>query len=180
MNWNEAAPSAIAGAVAATIGVVLLELWLKPAFARKRVAQIMLAEVRLNARGVRHVMKHRETNPETIPWDVELSTRGWDAVASELHHLPLDAIAKLLELYGNIGEINNYAKENSRQVDLMLQMPPGAPALAAIDQGTAHMSRVFGEALQSTAGRCEKVIAILERLVELGPPDWSEQSSASA
>jgi hypothetical protein len=169
MDWNAAAPSAIVGAVVATAGVLIVELLLKPAVARRRVALILSAEVKLNLKSVRSVLKHRAGSPDTVPWDVALSTRAWSCVAQEVHLLPEEVVGRLLSGYAQMDEVNNVAREHVRRVDMMLQQPAFTPELRALDLEAQSLSALFGEVLRSTAAACERLEKDLEKVVSDSP-----------
>lgn len=171
MSWNEAAPAAIIGAIAATVGVFAIELWLKPAFSRVRVARILLAECKLNETTLDVLIGLRIKNAELVPWDVALSLRGWNAVAHELHYMPVEALSSLLRLYSGFDAINALVQEYNHRVDMILQMPAGSEgALLALNHETRHTSEIFGKDLAATKKQCADIRVLLENLIAAGPP----------
>jgi hypothetical protein len=170
MDWNQAAPAALVGALVATGGVFLLELCLKPAIARKRVALFLLAEVRLNRKLITRVIEHRGGNPESVPFDVVLSTRGWEAVAQDVHHLPLDAVSRLLACYGRFAEINFLVHEYGEQANRLLQARDLPTVVAVIDEDAMGMSRLFGGELAAGVEDCDNTERLLRELIDRGFP----------
>jgi hypothetical protein len=179
MYWNLAGPAALVGAVSATVGVMLLELWLKPAYARQRVAAMLLAEIRLNVRGMTRVFAQLGENPEHVPEDVVISTLGWQAVASEIHFLPADMLDGLLLRYGQFREINDLVVRHSRKVDLILQMPLESPPLHAMQIELRHEAKTFANALRATLAGCEQTIPRLQAIIAAGPPAPIGSSAAA-
>lgn len=173
MNWNQAAPAAIVGAVVATTGIFFVELWLKPAFARKRVASILLVEVRLNVRLLNLAIEHRKGNSELVSESFSVSTRGWDSVAAEIHHLPESTLRPLLLLYNQYREINDLVASHSRKGDFILQIEQG-PHVLPLMRELQDSSRLFGESLESCLRQSDRTLVHLQRLVDEGPPDFSQ------
>jgi hypothetical protein len=171
MNWNDAAPAAIIGAVVATVGVFLIELAVKPAFACKRVAKLLLIEIRLNVRLLYRAREHREQqqNDELLSESIFMSQRHWDAVQADLHHLPEHALRPLLLTYNQFTEINKSAESHSRKADMLLQMDEG-PRMHALMQEYRDEGRLFGESLAGTLDQCERTMVHLRQLVQEGPP----------
>lgn len=170
MNWNDAGPAAIVGAVVATVGVFAVELWIKPAFARRRIATVLLTELRLNARLLNAVQAHRSSDPESISESIVTSQRCWTAVEGDLHYLPEAALRTLLLTYSQLSEIDRLVAGYSQKGDLVLQLgdTPQARALFCEMQGNASL---LTDSIARTLGQIERTVPHLERIVAEGPPE---------
>jgi len=168
MDLNSAG-AAIIGAVVATFGVFIVELWLKPEFARKRVATILLVELRLNAKSINAVLKHREVNPESVSDSIVTSQRYWIAAANDIHHLPEPALRPLLLVYNQFAELDHLVAGYSRKTDLVLQIGDG-PAGRALWKELQDESVLLGEMLPKILLQIDRTIPHLQSLVDVGPP----------
>lgn len=169
MDWNAAGPAAIVGAVVATIGVFVVELWLKPEFARKRVARVLLTELRLNTKALTRAIEHRQAVPDSVSESIFTSQRGWEAVASDIHHLPEGALRTLLLVYAQLTEIDRLVTHYSRKTDQLLQLP-ALPQANAIMLDMQNDARLLGDVLPSTLAQIDRTVPHLERLIADGPP----------
>ena len=169
IHWNSAAWAAIIGAGVATAGTLVLEVILKPAYARKRAASVLLVEVQLNRRLLVAISEHRAKEPERVADTVSLTARGWKAVEQEIHYLPPDILEAVLLRYAQFDEINAIVSNYSRKVDLLLQLE-GSPQMKALVGELESDNEVFGEAVKSTVEGCDRLIPRLRDVVEAGPP----------
>ena len=169
MDWNAAAPAAIIGAVVATIGVFLVEMWLKPQLARARVARILAVELRLNIRLFDLALEHRQTKPDLVSESFQLSLRAWDAAADELHYLPESALRPLLLVYNQFREVNELVAAHSRKGDLILQLEGGVQT-KVLFQEFQDNARLFGELLVNVRQQCERTLPHLDRIIEASLP----------
>lgn len=167
---SDALWSAVIGAVTATAGVSLIELVWKPARARQRAAAMILTEVQLNSRLLASIKKSREDEPGRVADTVVMSTRGWAAVADEVHHLPSALVGTLLLRYGQFDEINLLARNYSHKVDLLLPLERGSPKQQALFSEIQSDEKVFGAAVEAVLGECPRTIAKLQAVVDAGPP----------
>lgn len=165
MNWNLAVPAAVVGAATATIGLILLELYFKPAFARKRVATILLAEVRLAARGLTAVRDHIAKHPESVPEDVWASVLGWEAVRAEIHYLPGPVLDSLLLRYAQFREISALVERYSRKVDRVYGSPLEAIQKRALLEELKYDAGLFSESIPKILVGCELTIDKLLRVL---------------
>ena len=120
VNWWDtpaaaALLGALAGALAVTWGSMMIELYFKPLSGRKRVARVLFAEVRLNKRILESIGEDLPKHPGMVPDTTHLSTRGWDAVASEIHHLPSEVLKKAVLQYARFDEVNLLARNSLRR-----------------------------------------------------------------
>jgi hypothetical protein len=175
VNWNDALPAAVIGAAVATAGVFVVELWLKPSYTRKRVARVLLIEMRLNMRLLGAAIEDREGHPERVSQSVFVATRGCDSVGSELHYLSEDALRTVFLSYAQFQEINQFVRAYSQKIDLLLQLDGGAAT--AVFGETLSDARRFGDMLQRTLDQCRRTVPYLQRLVLDGPPEPLEVSA---
>ncbi len=164
MDWNTAGPAAIIGAFVATLGVFAAEMWIKPQLARWRVASILNIEIRLNVRLIDLVIQHRTNNPELVSESFQLSVRGWDAAANELHYLPEHALRPLLLQYNQFREVNELVAAHSRKGDLILQASEGPQALALFGEFQKE-SALFGDLVVKTRAQCERTLPHLAQVL---------------
>jgi hypothetical protein len=174
MDWNAAAPAAIIGAIAATVGVVGFELALKPAAARKRAARVLLDEIRLNGRLLAEAAKDRVDNPDRVSETVIMADRGWRAVEADIHHLPSKALRPLLLTYAQFAEINAVVSGYSRKADLVQQLT-GPQAQPLVLELRANQ-RLFGEMIVKVSAQCEATMNRLREVVDEGPPDFAPEA----
>ena len=171
MDWNGAAPAAIVGAVAATLGVVALELALKPAAGRKRAARVLLDEIRLNLRLLGEAAKDRVTSPDRVSETIVMADRGWRAVEADIHYLPSKALRPLLLTYAQFAELNALVSGYSRRVDVVHQLS-GLPAQLLVLELQGNQ-RLFGDMLVKVPAQCEATMKRLREVVDEGPPDYA-------
>ncbi len=170
MNWDAEGTAAVVGAVVATIGVFAVELWLKPEFARKRVARVLLTELRLNAKAIARAIKDREGEPDRVSESIFTSQRGWEAVSGDIHHLPEGALRTSLLVYAQLTEIDRLVSHFSRKTDQLLQLPAVAQT-TAMQIDLQNDSQLFGGVLASTLEQISRTLPHLERVIDDGPPD---------
>lgn len=162
--------AAIIGAAVATVGVLVVELLLKPAFSRKRVTRVLLSELEINARLLRRIMEHRSANPGTVSESIQISDRGWQSVAQDLHYLPTKSLNSLILLYNKYEEINQLVRDYSQKGDFAIQLGDD-PRVPSLMSELKHHAQLMDQMLPDVLAHTERAVALARRNLEEGIPD---------
>lgn len=165
---QSAVVGAVIGAAVAILGTVVLELVGKPLLTRFRAARVLLAEVKLNQRILQAIADHREREPERIADTIVLSMKGWEAVGSDINHLPAPVLESVLLRYAQFDEVNRLVQNYSRKADVMALTNDGVRQriqFAELMKDNAE----FGRAITTTLEKCELTIERLQAVVDNGP-----------
>ena len=164
------ASAAIIGAAVATLGVLLVEVLLKPAFARKRVTRVLLSELQLNSRLLRKIQEHRAANPDSVSESLHISDRGWQAIAQDLHYLPTKALNSLILLYGKYEEINQLVRDHSHKGDMIFQIGEG-PQVKWLFAELQHAAAILDKSLPDALAHTERATTLLKQHLDEAIPD---------
>ncbi len=165
---QSAVAAALIGAAAAVLGTVVLELVWKPLVTRFRAARVLLAEVKLNQKILQAISEHREREPERIADTIVLSTKGWEAVGTDINHLPTPVLESVLLRYAQFDEINRLVQNYSRKTDVMAHTDDGVRQRIQFSE-LRNDNAEFGRAVQETLSKCPMTIDRLQAVLEASP-----------
>lgn len=166
-DWNAQGPAAIVGAVVATIGVLALEVWLKPRYARKRVATILLAELEINAVDIASALDQMDLGSHRPVTSTSAITVGWDAAKAEAHYLPSDTLRILLKCYGQFEALDEIARQYLAETSV-----PHEGGIRGMQRGFSigDLGQRFKQTLTSAVETCRAAIVILRRDLDDSAP----------
>jgi hypothetical protein len=108
MDWELAL-----GPLLALIPILVWELGIKPWKVRQHVAQLLLAEFRINLREIGGVMAMRADTPGTVPVNITFSRVAFDALAADVGELEASTAHRVVRFYSGLARIEGIAASAS-------------------------------------------------------------------